>query len=83
MGRIQNYYDRFSADLTLAHGFVYLASYVILSCIGVLNVRGYFRTHDAFSMLFGPLALLVGVVGILHALQVIRTVAHRDTCNSQ
>ena len=83
MGRIQNYYDRFTANFTLAHGFVYLASYVLLSCIGVLNIRRYFRAHDTFSMFLGPLALLVGVTGILHALQIIRTVAGRDRRDSQ
>jgi len=78
MERMQRFYDRFGAKFTIHKASMYLALYSLMLCLAALRFHHYFQTHEAFDKYFGVLLFLVGVIGLFHAIQVFRAIAHRN-----
>lgn len=77
MESLRGRYDRICAQLTIETGFMHLAGSATWLGIAVLNIRDYFRTHDAIDKYVGVLASLMCVMVLFHAIQIFRAIARR------
>ena len=78
MQRVRRFYDRICSQFTIENGLLYLVLSVLNFCLAALNIRGSFRTHEAFDQYFGAVAFVMGAIVLFHAIQVLRAVARRN-----
>jgi hypothetical protein len=74
---IREHYDRFSGHFSRFGAIFYLFFYVFLCCLGTLEIRGVRGPDGAWFLWMGPLTLLLGVGGVIHAVQVVCGVERR------
>jgi hypothetical protein len=74
-------YDRLSKNFSLNSGILYLLSFALPCFLAAFEGNLGSRNHDSLWYA-GAITLLIGVIGILHAVQIIRAVVRRLVAES-
>ena len=77
MSSLRSYYDRRARAWLLNGAIVYIVCFAIYGCLGVFQVFKYFQHLDPFYLYVAPFNILLGIVSVLHGVNVIHAILRR------